>query len=149
MSAKRQKLSHRNISLSESFLVEDSAYVPSSSLKDDFGRKLQPEKRVPKEKAPRRVPRPQKRNLRDPFHTLGDDEVHLIIALLPEGDTETLRRVSKLWKASSEYHCGKGALMRHFPWATAKANRCETREAANLQFRRCCTYNYDTAVFKS
>ena len=124
--------------------MEDSAYVPPSSLRDESGEKLRPEKRVSKGRVSRRVPRPRNENLRDPFHTLGDDEVHLIITLLPARDTETLRRVSKLWKASSEYHCGKSALVRRFPWAAAKANRCETREAANLQFRRCCAYNYDT-----
>ena len=142
MSAKRQKLRHRKTPLSETFLAEDSAYVPPSSLRDDFGKKLRPEKRAPKETAPRRVKRPRTRNPRDPFHMFSDDEVHLIIALLPARDTETLRRVSKLWKASSEYHCGKSALVRHFPWAAAKAARFETREAANLQFRRCRRYKY-------
>lgn len=118
--------------------------MPLQSLRDDFRGKLRLQKRAPKEKRPRRVLRPRNGNLQDPFYTLNDDEVHLIIALLPARDTETLRRVSKLWKASSEYHCGKAALMRYFPWAAEKANRCETREAANLQFKRCCTYNPDT-----
>lgn len=140
MSAKRQKLRHQKIPLSETFLTEDTAYVPPSSLRFDLKERLRPHKRAPKETPPRRVFRPLNENQRDPFHTLSDDEVHLIIALLPAGDTETLRRVSKLWKASSEYHCGKAALVRHFPWAAEKANRCETREAANLQFRRCLHY---------
>lgn len=138
MPAKRQKLSHRANPLSEAFLAEDAAYVPPSSLRNEFGGKLRPQKRRLKERAPRKVPRPLIHNLRDPLHTLHDDVVHLVIALLPRRDTETLRRVSKLWKASSEYHCGKSALVRHFPWAAAKADGCETREAANLQFRRCC-----------
>ena len=149
MSAKRQKLRHRKTPLSETFLVEDTPYVPPASLRDAFWWNTPPEKRAPKEKAPRKVSRPRKQNLRDPFHTLSDDEVSLIIALLPVRDTETLRRVSKLWKASSEYHCGKSALLKHFPWAIAKAEKCETREAANLQFRRCRSYHSTNADFKS
>ena len=144
MSTKQQKLRHGKNSLSEAIITEDVAYLPSSSLRDRLGCKLRPEKRAIKEKAPRRVPRPRYRNRRDPFHTLNDDGVNMIIALLPARDTEILRRVSKLWKASSEYHCGKSALLRFFPWAAAKANKCETEETANLLFRRCCRYKYDT-----
>ena len=87
---------------------------------------------MPKKKAPRRLPGPQKRVLRDPFHVFNDGEVHVIIALLPARDTETPRLVSKLWKANSEYHCGKSALVRHFSWAAAKADRCKTSEAVYL-----------------
>ena len=140
MPAKRQKLRHRHVPLSEAFSVEDTPYVPPSNLTEHLGMKLQTERRMPKEVAPTRIPRPKKRNSRDPFHALNDDAVHLIIELLPARDTEIMRRVSKLWKASSEYRCGKSALVRHFPWAAPKAERCETNEAANLLFRRCCKY---------
>ena len=149
MSAKRQKLEHRNVPLSETFLTEDTPYVPPATLRNGWWWKAEQKagqgKRAPKEKGPRIVPRPQEHNLRDPFHTLSDDEVSLIIALLPAKDTETLRRVSKLWKRSSEYHCGKSALLKYFPWAIAKADRCETRGAANLQFRRCRMYDSTNA----
>ena len=32
---------------------------------------------------------------------------------------------------------GKSALVENFPWAAAKANRCETMKAADLQFVGC------------
>ena len=87
--------------LSETFLSEDAAYV-SSSIRDEIGVKLRPEKRVPKERAPRRVPQPQKRNPRDPFQVLSDDELHLIIALLDhEFATSKLKMYLKLLKRDS------------------------------------------------
>ena len=92
-------------------MVEDTPYKPPPD----------PENRPAAQKAAglvhkrRAVPRPKKKNLRDPFHILNDDDVYLIMTHLPARDTETLRRVSKLWKASSEFHCGKSALREHFP----------------------------------
>lgn len=82
----------------------------------------------------------QNNNLRDPFEFLADDEVHLIIAHLPARDTETLRRVSKLWKATCEQHCGRSAILKHFPQAARKASECGSGEETNLQLRRLCTY---------
>ena len=153
MSAKRQKLEHRNAPLSDTFFTQDTPYIPPTSLRGGLWCKVEQQaeqgKKASKEKGPRIVPRPQEHNPRDPFHTLGDDEVSLIIALLPARDTETLRRVSKLWKRSSEYHCANAALLKHFPWAIAKADSYETREEANLQFRRCRMYDSTTTYFKS
>ena len=111
-----------------------------------------------KDQGPRIVPRPhghklqerdqQKRNPRDPFDALGDVEIILIIELLPVTDTETLRRVSKRWKDTSESHCGRTALRTHFPWAIAKADGLEQKEV-NLLFRRCRMYDSTTANLKS
>lgn len=86
------------------------------------------------------VPRPdrKKRNRRDPFDVLVDDAVHLVISHVSARDTETLRRVSKLWKASSEAHCGRNALQKHFPLAAAKTKGCGSRLEENLLFRRHC-----------
>lgn len=87
------------------------------------------------------VPRPNKenQNLRDPFNVLDDDAVFLIVEQLSARETEILRRVSKLWKASSEAHCGRNALKKHFPLAAAKVEGCGSRKEENLRFRRHCT----------
>lgn len=87
------------------------------------------------------VPRPakNKKNLRDPFNVLDDDTVFLIISHLSATETEILRRVSKLWKASSEAHCGRNALQKHFPLAAARIQGYGSREEENLRFRRHCT----------
>ena len=79
-------------------------------------------------------------SLQDPFHVLGDHEVRHIINLLEARDTETLRRVSRLWKASAEYHCERSLLLQHFPWMAPKISQSTTREELNLLFRRCCEY---------
>lgn len=88
------------------------------------------------------VPRPDTEieNLRDPFNVLDDDAVFLIIDQVSARDTETLRRVSKLWKASSEAHCGRNASKKHFPLAAAKLEGRGSRAEENLRFRRQCTY---------
>ena len=122
------------VSLAESFQVHDEQYVPPYENPDGS-----PKSRKAKQSG--FVMRSKKKNRRDPFHVLNDDDVSLIIGYLQAADTETLRRVSKLWKASSEYHCGRILLLHHFPWAAATALQCGSREESNLQFRRYCTYN--------
>ena len=77
-------------------------------------------------------------SLQDPFYVLGDHEVRAIITHLEARDTETLRRVSRLWKASAEYHCERGLLLQHFPWMATKISQSTTRGELNLLFRRCC-----------
>ena len=77
---------------------------------------------------------------KDPFHVLGDHEVRDIISYLEARDTETLRRVSTLWKASSEYHCERSVLLQHFPWMATEISESTTREEMNLLFRRCCKH---------
>lgn len=77
-------------------------------------------------------------SLQDPFHVLGDHEVREIITHLGARDTETLRRVSRLWKASAEYHCERSLLLQHFPWMAIKISQRTTKEEVNLLFRRCC-----------
>lgn len=89
----------------------------------------------------RAATRSEPQSLRDPFHVLGDHEVELIISHLDAKDTETLRRVSTLWRASSEYHCGRNMLLQHFPGMESKALNCQTREEMNLLFRRCRTHD--------
>lgn len=88
------------------------------------------------------VPRQDKtsENRRDPFNVLKDDAVFLVIDRLSARETEILRRVSKLWKASSEAHCGRNALRKHFPLVAAKTEGCGSRVEENLRFRRHCTY---------
>lgn len=76
--------------------------------------------------------------LQDPFQRLSSVEVGLIIGFLPVESTHTLRLVSKLWKASSEYHNATLAIRRHFPSSALAKENYETREEANLQFRRLC-----------
>ena len=75
---------------------------------------------------------------KDPMQVLNDDMIATIIYLLAPADTEIMRRVSKLWKATSEHHCGNGLLLRHFPSATY--DNSLSREQANLAYRRRSKY---------
>lgn len=77
-------------------------------------------------------------NPQDPFQRLSSVEVGLVVAFLPVESSHTLRLVSRLWKACSEYHNGVLAIRRHFPHSTLAEKTYETREQANLQFRRLC-----------
>ena len=83
------------------------------------------------------VCRPKARNAKDPFEWLGDDEVAIIMSWLPAATTEILRRVSKLWKATSEYHNGNEALRRYYSHIEkGTSRRYASRQEANLGFRR-------------
>ena len=136
---KPRKKQQQTTPLARTFTVKDTPYHPSRSvLRYTAGTVPKPKPVLKPKPTVRKVPRSAKKNRRDPFHVLNDDEVRLIITLLPARDTETLRRVSKLWKASSESHCGKSALLKHFPWAASKVDKFVSREEANLQFRRYC-----------
>lgn len=75
----------------------------------------------------------------DPFRVLPDNVVGLIVQELPAVDTETIRRVSKTWKATSEFFNANLALRTHFPMATTK--RLVAPNEPNLEFRRLCKYN--------
>lgn len=77
-------------------------------------------------------------NRRDPFDMLDDGIVHMIISQLSACETEVLRRVSKLWKVSSESHCGRSALLQHFPDAGVNLAGPGSVEEENLRFRRYC-----------
>ena len=76
----------------------------------------------------------------DPFMKLGDAEVYLVLSYLNAKETEPLRRVSKFWKTTSEFHLTRKALLSRFPWAASRADQCENREESSLLFRRCCEY---------
>ena len=129
----RKKPKHHT-PLSQAFLVEDTPYCPPTT-----SRRVSLKKSLNDKTTSTIFPKLAKKNRRDPFHVLNDDEVYQIIAQLPVRETETLRRVSKLWKAASENHCGKHALLKHFPWAASKVEKSMSREDSNLQFRRYCT----------
>ncbi len=75
----------------------------------------------------------------DPFRVLPDNVVGLIVQELPAVDTETIRRVSKTWKATSEFFNANLALRTHFPMATTKM--LVAPNEPNLEFRRLCKYN--------
>lgn len=72
----------------------------------------------------------------DPFQRLNDDVIFTVVSMLRPVDTETLRRVSKLWKATSEFHCGQKLLHQHLPATILSTHNVCTREEANLQYRR-------------
>lgn len=93
----------------------------------------------PKSKKPA-VRRPKNKNAKDPFDYLIDDVVGIIVSLLPVQATETLRRVSKLWKATSEYHNDTRAIRRHFGHLGEGSKSFDNKEAANVHFRRLRTY---------
>ena len=121
--------------------IKDTYYRPSGlkattppESDDDITAALK--RKAPSTRPKSTVERPANLNSKDPFEYLGDDEVESIISLLPASDTETLRRVSRLWKASSEFHNSGAALRRHFGHFGEKADCYPTRESANLAFRR-------------
>jgi len=113
--------------LENAFLREDSGYLPPYGLR---------EHEAPARLTLKQLPRPKNPNGRDPFQHLGDDVVHLIITNLAAKDTETIRRVSQFWKATSEYHCGKATVTQHLPWAASQDLLGLTKEDINLQYRR-------------
>ena len=84
---------------------------------------------------------------RDPFQYLDDVVISCIIEHLSLKDTETIRRVSKYWKATSEFCCGRSLFQQHFSHPEPMVDRCTTREASNLLFRR--TRKYIIIFFKS
>ena len=121
--------------------IKDTYYRPSGlkattppESDDDVTAALK--RKAPSTRPMSTVERPANLNSKDPFEYLGDDEVELIISFLSASQTETLRRVSKLWKASSEFHNSGAALQRHFGHVGEKADSYPTRESANLTFRR-------------
>ena len=91
---------------------------------------------------------PRTINPQDPFDLFDAGIVRMIIAELDAPDTETLRRVSKLWKASSEFHCGRTMLRQHFPEAAANLSEDEpgSCEEENLRFRRYCKFIFWTTM---
>lgn len=86
------------------------------------------------------VRRPKNKNAKDPFDCLVDDVVGIIVSLLPVQATETLRRVSRLWKATSEYHNDIRAIRRHFNYLGEGLKSFDSKEEANLHFRRLREY---------
>lgn len=96
------------------------------------------------------VSAPQPFNPSDPFDVFDADIVRIIITELDATDTETLRRVSKLWKAISEFYCGRTFLRQHFPEAAGSLseNVIGSVEEENLRFRRHCKCLFQVAVAK-
>lgn len=86
---------------------------------------------------------PRTINPLDPFDVFDAGTVRIIITELDAPDTETLRRVCKRWKASSEFHCRRALLRQHFPEATASLSEDEiwSVEEENLRFRRHCKFS--------
>jgi hypothetical protein len=101
------------------------------------------------ESRPNVVGQPGAPNPRDPFDILDDDIVHIIINNLTAVDSEKLRRVSKLWKASSEGHCGWDFFRLHFPEEAANIDEDDhgSIEEENLRFRRYCKFCPITSYF--
>ena len=121
--------------------IKDTYYRPSGQKTatppesdDDITAALK--RKAPSTPPKSTIERPANLYSKDPFEYLGDDEIGLVISFLPAPDTETLRRVSRLWKASSELHNSGVALQRHFGHFGETADCYPTRESANLAFRR-------------
>lgn len=119
------------MALEHAFVYDDTRYCPPYSL-----RGASPPARLALQK---QLQRPKNPNGCDPFQHLGDDVVHLVISILTPKDTEIMRRVSKFWKATSEYHCGKATMIQHLPWAASQDFENLSKEDINLQYRRQCT----------
>lgn len=127
LSLRKKKKKNPCLSLEKAFLCEDSGFRPPYSLREHEA----PTRRVWKQ-----LPRPKNLNGRDPFQYIGDDVVYLIITNLAAKDTETIRRVSHFWKATSEFHCGKATVIQHLPWAASQDLLELPKEDINLQYRR-------------
>ena len=97
-------------------------------------------RKAPATKAKPKWQQPGTQSIQDPFERLGIDVLGLIISYLPAPETETLRRVSKLWKFASETHNTGGALQRHFGHVGEKMREYRNRQTANLEFRRRCEF---------
>ena len=126
-SLRKKRKSH--VPLSKAFLRKDYGFPPPVSQRE-------PE-RGPSTRLPLRTS-----NVRhnthglDPFKYLGDDEIYIIISNLSARDTETLRRVSQLWKATSEYHCSQSILTQKLPWASTQNLMELSKNETNLHYRR-------------
>ena len=73
---------------------------------------------------------------KDPMKVLNADVIALIFSALAPADTESMRRVSRIWKAVSEYHCVAGLLREHFPSAHSIPDNNLSGEDANMAYRR-------------
>ena len=134
--ASAKKKQRNNVALAEAFLREDYSFRPPPGLREHMSG---PASRPTKKTLPKKLTRPTKTNGRDPFQHLNDDEIHQIIRYLDAKDTETMRRVSKFWKATSEHHCSKSVLLQHLPWATSNDIDSLSNEELNIYYRRQCT----------
>lgn len=125
----------RRKSSDPAFDDDDEDYCPPDLPVVDKGR----EPSIP---GPDRTDARGARDARDPFDFFEDAIVHVIITKLDAADTETLRRVCKTWKATSEAHCGRNALRLHFP--EAAGSLCDDEQGSveeeNLRFRRYCKF---------
>ena len=101
---------------------------------------------------------PTKSNPQDLFQKLSHDEVFLILSYLEPADFEALRRTSKLWKATSELHCGRTFLLKHFPSTplpsitlkdglSKRDADAQYHGACNLLYRRACKSHSSTAAW--
>lgn len=85
----------------------------------------------------------------DPFRRLPPELAGLVIELLDPAETETLRRVGRVWKVLSEKYNGLRAVKRHCPapFRTLLAHgEHDTSGAANLCFRRWLNYECSIAA---
>lgn len=130
-----KKKQRTNVALAQAFVHEDYGFRPPPGLRDHMSG---PVPRSAKKTSPRKLIRPANRNGRDPFQHLNDDVIRPIICYLNPKDTETMRRVSKFWKATSEHYCGKSMLLRYFPWAATCDIDTLSSEEINLYYRRQC-----------
>ncbi|KAL8828352.1 MAG: hypothetical protein Q9191_002634 [Dirinaria sp. TL-2023a] len=123
-----KKKQRTNAALAQVFVHEDYGFRPPPGLRDHMSG---PVSRSAKKTSPRKLIRGASRNERDPFQYLNDDEIVQIIGHLSSRDTETMRRVSKFWKATSER-----VLLRFFPEADACDLDTLSSEETNLYYRR-------------
>ena len=130
-SAKKKKQTH--VALAQAFLLKDYGFRAPSGLRQCMSGPA-PTRNVSSKK----LICPANPNGRDPFQHLNDDEIQQIIGYLQPKDTEILRRVSKFWKATSEFHCGKSVLLQHLPWAASHDLDSWSNGEINLYYRRHC-----------
>lgn len=137
-SVKRKRKSY--VPLSKAFLRKDFNFPAPESCRQTA---------APPRKRACKSPRPKNLNGLDPFKRLGDNETYIIISYLSAKDTETLRRVSKLWKATSEYHCSMSIMKQMLPWAPSQESAELSRRDVNLWYRRQREYSSIDPVIKS
>ena len=127
--ASLRKKRKAHVPLSKAFLRKDYSFPPPVSQRE-------PERGSPTRLRVRNSSVCRNTHGLDPFKYLGDDEIYIIISNLSAKDTETLRRVSQLWKATSEYHCSQSILTLKLPWASTQSLVELSKSDTNLRYRR-------------
>lgn len=130
-----RKRRHTRVPLDQAFLSEDHPFRGPPGCPNRPNPLASVSQRPTKKQL-----RPANPNGRDPFQHLNDDEIHQVVSYLDPKDTESMRRVSKFWKITSEYYCTKSVLKQCLPWTATQDLESLPSAFMNLYYRRHCMY---------